>query len=200
MKYCSTPIIFSVSLLIVSCSSAQSRVEQIQIPPERIIQKGYSLLPLNEKGWYVVGRNQTQLALGKGSETPDETFVIQGTLVAIEPYKTRDDFVRLVKEGESKSIDRKRYKIIQHDVSAYDKKGTDCAESYVLMVDNAAAKPSGNKGVMILESLALACAHPKNKNIVVNLGYSHRYYPGHQDAAFREKATAVVNSLEFTDF
>jgi len=191
--------VLSLSLLAVSCASVQSKLEEIRVPPERIVENGYSLVPLNEKGWLVGGRNPVQLVLGKLAENPDESFVINSTLVKIGPYKTENDFVRLVKASQEQDNNPQRFKVKKFDVSAYDGKGTECAKTYAQFEDNAAARKSGNTGTMILEVLSLSCAHPKNKSIVVYVGYSQRYYPGHEDKAFLEKAMTVLNSLEFTD-
>lgn len=199
MKYLSTFGVVCCSLLVISCTSVPPRFQEVPVPPTRIVQKGYSLVPLNEKGWLVGSRNPVQLALGKRAENPDESFVIQTTLVKIGPYKTREDFVRLVKESQAKDTDPQRHKILQHDVTAYTEKATECAKSHSTSEDNAAARAPGNKGVMILELLAFSCAHPKDKSIVVFLGFSQRYYPGHRDSAFFDKAITVLNSLEFSD-
>lgn len=191
--------VLGLVLFVVSCVSAPPRYQEVRVPPERIVQKGYSLVPLNEKGWLIGGRNAVQLVLGKRAENPDESFIIESTLVRIGPYKTKDEFVRLVKESQAKDTDPKRFTVKEFDVSAHDGKGTDCAKTYSVSEDNAAARKSGNTGVMILEMLSLSCTHPKDKSIVVHVGYSQRYYPEHQDKAFLEKAMAVLNSLEFTD-
>lgn len=199
MKYLNTAGVVFCSLLVISCASSGPKFQEIQLPPTRIAQKGYSLVPLNEKGWLVGSRNPVQLVLGKLAENPDESFVINSTLVKIDPYKTKDEFVRLVKASQAKDTDLQRFTIKQFDVSGYEGKGTDCAKTYSIFEDNAAARRSGNTGSMILEILSLSCAHPRDKSTVVFVGYSQRYYPGHKDKAFLEKATAVLNSLEFTD-
>jgi hypothetical protein len=50
---------------------------------------------------------------------------------------------------------------------------------------------------MVLEVLSLTCAHPKAKNLGISVIYSQRYYPGQRDVAFTEKATSILNSIEF---
>jgi len=148
-----------------------------------------------------MGRNESDLTLGKRGENPDETFFIGANVQEIAPFKTKNtaDFVRWFKEHEAKAHEDQRYNVIQDDVTAHNEKGTDCVESHSVIEDNAAVKRSNAPGVMILEYLALACVHPKNKSIVVMIVYSHRYYPEYRDAAFHEKASSVLNSLEFTD-
>ena len=52
---------------------------------------------------------------------------------------------------------------------------------------------------MVLEALALTCAHPKDQSVGVTVVYSRRYYPDKQDPGFLEKALTVLDSVEFND-
>ena len=198
MKFLRRLGMLCTALVVTSCTSMQPSFPEVQIPPERISQKGYSLVPLNEKGWLIGGRNSYQLALGKRGENPDETFAIQAILFRWPVFKTNEELVRLINEGQAKDTDPQRFKIIKHEVTAYPKKGTDCVKSHMVSED-AAVKRSGKSGHMIIEALTLTCAHPKDKNLGVNVTYSQRYYPEQRESAFLEKATRVLNSVEFTE-
>ena len=44
--------------------------QDIQVPPGRLFQKGFSLTPLNEKGWKITERNPYQLTLDKPGGNP----------------------------------------------------------------------------------------------------------------------------------
>jgi hypothetical protein len=185
--------------VVASCASMQPRLPEVQLPPERISQKGYSLVPLNEKGWLIVGRNAYQMALAKHGENPDETFAIQAILFRLSAFKTNEEFVRLIKEGQVKDTNPQRFKILEHEVASYPTKGTDCAKSHMMAEDHAAVKRSGKSGDMVLEMLTLTCAHPKNRNVGISVIYSQRYYSDQRDSAFVEKGTSVLNSVEFSD-
>ena len=191
------------ALAVASCAPVQPRFlekfQDIQIPPERISQKGFSLVPVNEKGWVVTGRGASQLTLGKFGKTPEENVVIRAILFKLPPFKTNEEFVRLIKEAEAKNINPERLKLIKHEVVTYPNKGTDCTKSHMAAEDHAAAKKVGKTGVMVQEALTLTCAHPKDKGVGVNVGYSHRYYPEQRDPMFLEKATSVLDSVEFAD-
>jgi len=52
---------------------------------------------------------------------------------------------------------------------------------------------------MVLEALALTCAHPKDQSVGVTVVYSRRYYPDQGNSEFLEKALSVFNSLDFSD-
>jgi hypothetical protein len=187
------------SLFVFSCVPMQSRLQEVQVPPARIYQKGYSIVPLNESGWYIGQQNQQELAIGKRGEgkNMDETFLVHGILVAIPPYKDSQDFVRIAKDLLSKDADPQRYKMIMNNVTYEKEKGADCARSHVLAEDTAAVKKSGRQGGMMFEILSLTCSHPKNKGVSVNIAYSHRYFPEQKDPKFVEKGTSVLSSIEF---
>lgn len=187
------------SVAITACVPMQPKLQELQLPPERIAQKGYSLVPMNEQGWLVAGRNQYQLALVKAGVNPDESIAIQAMPVRLPEFRSPDELISLMKEGQVKDANTQRFTIKKHEVVAYPKKGSNCAKSYLVTEDNAAIKRSARTGGMILEAMTLVCAHPKDKNFGLTVTYSHRYYPGQGDATFVERATRVFDSVEFSD-
>ena len=188
------------SLAIAACAPLQPKLQERQTPPQKVVQQGYSLVPPNEKGWLVVVRNQHQLALAKLGANPDETIAIQARSLKIPEFKTTEEFIQIIKEGQARDTDPQRFTIKKHDVADYKKKkGYNCTKSHIVTEDNAAVKRSGSSGNMILEALTLACAQPQNKSTGISVTYSHRHYPGQGDAAFISKATSVLDSVEFND-
>jgi hypothetical protein len=197
-----TPInSFVVALLlavaITGCTAAPHRPQELPLPPQRIAQPGYSLMPLSEKGWLFGPRSQYHLTLGKYGNNPDETVAIEGRLFQLPAYSTTEDFVRLIKDGQAADTDPVRFKVIKHEVVPDNAKNTDCARSHVITEDTKPVKRTAAVGAMILRVMTLTCAHPNNKKMGVNITYSHRYYAGNEDPQFDQKATQVFNSFEF---
>src|SRR2546429_466489 len=91
--------VLGVLLVVTSCVP---RLQEVRVPPERIYQKGYSFVPLNEKGWLIAGRNPYQVAIGKSGGGPDETLAIQTALIKLPAFTTSEEFVHLVREGQEK--------------------------------------------------------------------------------------------------
>ncbi|MCP3943752.1 MAG: hypothetical protein GY710_20050 [Desulfobacteraceae bacterium] len=191
--------ILCTALVISSCTFMQPSLPEVQIPPKRIFQKHYSLMPPNEEGWLIIQKDAYQLTLGKFGDTTDETFAIQIIPFRLPEFKTKDEFVHIIKENQIKKADPKRFKIIRHDVTSNMVNGTDCIKSHMVTEDSAAIKRSGNPKdtIMILEALTLNYAMPKDRTIGVSIIYSHRYYPENRDPAFIEKAMGVLNSFKF---
>ena len=187
------------ALLVASCVATQPRGQEVELPPKRLLQEGFSFVPLNEEGWVINQRKSNLIILGKYGKHPDQTFAISAGLIWLPPFKTTEEFVRLVKEGQAKDTDPQRFKTIKHEVTSYRKNGADCAKSHWVAVDHEPVRRSGQRGDMDAEMLTLVCAHPKDKKIGVNVFYSQRSNSAQGDPAFLEKATTVLNNVELTD-
>lgn len=183
-----------ISLLITL--SACISLPKLSLPPERISQNGYSLLPLNEPGWLVLGRDKYSLGFVKHGSNEDESFVIQTMFSGVPEYKTNEEFLRVIKEGQAKDTSVSRFDIFKHEVISYSMRGVDCARSHLVSLDQSATLRSKRTGEMVLEALALICAHPSEKSLAINIVYSHRHYPGQEDPGFIEKGNAVLNSVK----
>ena len=195
--------ILCAALAVAFCVSAQTKLSdmfpEVQTPPERIYLKVFSFVPLNEEGWVITQRSANGLILSKIGQTPEESIVIRAFFFKLPPFKTNEEFFRLFKEAGVKNINPERLRIIKNEVVTYPKEGTDCAKSHVVLEDNAAAKRVGKTGIMMQETLAIYCAHPKDKGIGISIFYSHRYYPDQRDSGFLDKSTSVFDSVEFVD-
>jgi len=187
-----------VTVVLNGCAYSPQHLQELPLPSQQIKQPGYSLLPLNEKGWFVSNRNQYQLALVKRGSHADETFAIQGIASKLPEFTSADDFVRLVKEGQAADTDPQRFKIVEHTVVVDSSNHAQCARSHLVTEDNNAVKRTSTSGSMVLEAATLTCAHPGNKILGISIIYSHRYYPDQADPAFMQKADQVMNGVEFT--
>lgn len=185
-------------LSLVGCTFSPQQLQELPVPPQKFYQPGYSLLPLNEKGWSVGPRNPYQLVLAKRGGHADETFAIQGIASKLPEFVSTDDFVRMVKEGQAADTASPRFRIMEHNVVSDFSRHTQCARSHSIAEDNSAVKRTSTSGSMVLEAAALTCAHPGNKILGITIIYSHRYYPGQADPAFMQKADQVFNGIEFT--
>ena len=190
--------IVSAVLIVVSQVSAQPGVPHVQRPQERIFHEGYSFVIPDEVGWTLIERSSYLLALARSGDGPDETHAIRAGLSSLPPFKTIEDFAHVVREEIVRNTDPQRFKISKIEAAAYAGKTTDCVKSHSVAEDHSVRRRSAATGTMILERLALACPHPSNKNIGVNVEYSQRYNPGKADPRFLEKGMTVLNSIEFT--
>lgn len=190
-------------LLLTFASSAYAQMEpesqDVQIPPGRLFQKGFSLTPLDEKGWKITQRNPYQLMLSKPGKNPDEEFVIQALVMKLPPFKSSEAFVQQAKEVQVNGINLTRVALLEYGLNRYIKMGKNCVRSHISAEAPASSERSSGKiEKMIAEAVSLTCAHPKNKQVGINVTYAYRYYPGKKDPIFLEKAEKLIDSLKFT--
>lgn len=187
-----------VALVVAGCATPGGPGVPVPQPPPRIQQQGYSFVPLDEPDWLVIGRDASKIALVKMGRNDDETFAIQATLFPLPSFDGDEALMAIVKAGQARDIDPKRFRLTTHDVNPEPARLADCVRSHAVAEDNAAVKRSGRSGAMILETLTLTCAHPRSRGVAVNVAYSHRHYPGDEDARFTAKAEEVFGSVRFT--
>lgn len=197
MRKPSTVILLVAAVLISSCAPVRPAMKEIPLPPQRIAQKGYSVVPLNEPGWLVGFRDQEKFVLGKRGDDPDENIIIRAFTQVLPPLNSEEEFIGfaksvLVMEGAS------RHKVLSQETKPMKVKNQPCVRTDTVMDDQAAVKPSTRSENMIIEAYALLCKHP-NKSTGILVAYSHRFYQGHSDKDSSSKAQRIFNSIEFLD-
>lgn len=202
MKLSGQFVMLASALILSSCASTQSMqsMQAVQVPPERLVLKGYSFIPLNEQGWLVRVRNPHQVVMGKLGASADESIgIVARKYVEKSPLQSSEEIVRQLEEIEQKNPDTARFKSLKKEIIPYRETGSACAYSHTTVEDHAAQKRTPRTGHMILDTVSLTCAHPRDNRTLVFLAYSQRNYPGEGDPKFLEKAKRLLSSLEFSD-
>ena len=191
--------VISAALIFAACATGPP-LPQVATPPQRMVQQGYSFIPLDEKDWYIIGRNEHQVALAKSGRHAGETFALQALPFDCPPFDTEDEFVRFIQEGLSQNTNPQRFKIVVNDASPYHTGGATCVKSHIVKEDHAAVKGSSRADPMVLDIYSLTCRHPHDASVGVMLTYSQRYYSGQGDPQLGNKATLLFNSIQFEGF
>ena len=158
----------------------------------------YSFLPLKESGWIIQSRTYDCLVLWKEGSKEDESFVISIMTGQIPSFKSEREFVDAVEEARSRALSNnpKRYKSIESKVDPGD--GNDfCFDTYTLVEDHDARRKTSRKDMMLAETAYRTCRNPANPNMVTEIYFSHRYYPGDKDSDFMAKAQDVFKGLKY---
>ena len=192
--------------LVILCTSCASAVQEVPLPPKPFVLKGFSLVPPDEKGWYVDTKpSPDRLLLVKRNHDKDpyENYAIEAYALNVSIFKSNELFLQAVKEGKA-IISDPRYKILKHDRNPYMQRGQYCALSHVVAEDHGRVPSFGfgihrRLGHMIFEEIGLTCRHPQKNNVALDLAFSLRYYPGEREPLFSERAMKVVDSVKFTD-
>jgi len=178
-----------LAVALGACVSAPQRPD----PGPRLQLNGYSFASLNEPGWQLAGRAPARVVLGKPGTYPDETLIISAMLTRVTALGSDDSLADYVKAAEERDT-TDRFKTLTHTVAPYTGLG---ARSHIVAEDRQPQTRSKRTGHMILEIASINCVHPDHPSVGVNITYSQRYYPGHQDPRFADKADRIFGTLEF---
>lgn len=182
--------------LTAGCAPVQGKLQEVRLPPKRIVQLGYSLLPPDDRGWYVLRRTPTFVAIGKQGKGLDESIAIEASSHALSAPSSRDAAASVLPDPGADIASR--FRQLALDAKTDDER-PDCKRVHSVYEDRAPARRSGGKGPMILETLLLTCAHPEDRALGIDVVYSHRYEPGQRDADFDAKAIGLLKAVQFTD-
>ena len=180
------------ALLLAACASKSDK-------PQRFELRGFSIttpaVVKDERPWSVAKRTPDLLVLGKPGEYESEVFIVQAAVIRLPALASPDALMQHVKATQQRELDPKRFRILQHELSVQPVDAESCALSHVEAADRAMASTTGPTANMMLETLTLTCAHPKDRNTGINLTYSHQYFPEDKDPRFIERGSAILGGL-----
>ena len=180
------------ALVLAACASQSDK-------PTRFELRGFSFTAPaaveGEKPWSVVKRTPDILILGRPGEYDSEVFTVQATVVRLPVLASPDALLLHVKSSQQRELDPKRFRILKHDLSLQPVGEESCALSHIEAVDRAIPGATGPTANMMLETLTLTCAHPKDRSTGINVTYSHQYFPEDKDPRFVERGSAILEGL-----
>jgi hypothetical protein len=181
-----------MALLLAACASTPDM-------PRRFELQGFSIatpaVTKEQKPWVVAKRTPDLLILGRPGEFESEIFTVQAAVIKLPALATPDALLQHVKAAQQSELDPKRFRILKHELSLQPVDGESCALSHLEAVDRAVPSTSGPTANMMLETLTLTCAHPKDRNTGINVTYSHKYFPEDKDQQFVENGSVILQGL-----
>lgn len=179
-------------LLLAACASKSDK-------PQRFELRGFSFtapaVVEGEKPWGVAKRTPDLLIFAKPGEFESEIFAVHAAVIRLPALSSPDALLQHVKAEQQRELDPKRYRILKHELSSQTVDGEACALSHVEAVERAIPVTTGPTANMMLETLTLTCAHPKNRETGINVTYSYQYFPEDKDRRFVERGGAILQGL-----
>jgi hypothetical protein len=148
-----------------------------------------------ERPWSVGKQTPDLLVLGQPGDYESEIFIVQAAVIRLPALASPDALMQHVKATQQRELDPKRFRIVKHELSLQQVDAESCALSHVEAADRATPGATGQTANMMLETLTLTCAHPKDRNTGINLTYSHQYFPEDRDPRFIERGSAILQGL-----
>ena len=181
-----------VALLLAACASTSDK-------PQRFELRGFSVTtPAVVKGdrpWSVGKQTPDLLVLGQPGDYESEIFIVQAAVIRLPALASPDALMQHVKATQQRELDPKRFRILKHELSLQQVDAEPCALAHVEAADRATPGTTGQTANMMLETLTLTCAHPRDRNTGINLTYSHQYFPEDRDPQFIERGSAILQGL-----
>ncbi len=180
------------ALLLAACASKSDK-------PLRFELRGFSIAAPaaveGENPWGVAKQTPDLLILGKPGEFESEVFTVQAAVIRLPSLPSPDALLQHVKAAQLRELDPKRFRILKHELSLHPVEGESCALSHVEAADRAIPGTTGPTANMMLQTLTLTCAHPKDRNTGINVAYSHQYFPEDKDPRFIERGSVILEGL-----
>ena len=181
-----------VALLLAACASTSNK-------PQRFELRGFSVttpaVVKGERPWSVGKQTPDLLVLGQPGDYESEIFIVQAAVIRLPALASPDALMQHVKATQQRELDPKRFRILKQELSSQQVDAESCALSHVEAADRATPGTTGQTANMMLETLRLTCAHPKDRNTGINLTYSHQYFPEDRDPRFIERGSAILQGL-----
>lgn len=184
------PFILILSLLFAACAPA---IKEISLSSKPVVYQGFSVVLPQEKGWMIKDGNPKVLV--KLGNHNDETYVIEIYASDIPKSKSHEEIKRLFDKAPPNESDSERFRIISQESKKVTYKGQPAWRLKIVAEDRGAVTGK----LMILEKYSFVVLHPQDKELIL-LSFSHRYYPGDEDAYIDNKVDQFFNSLEFINF
>ena len=173
-------------VLVTACASFQ----ELSLPPQRSFHTGYSFVPPDEKGWFIVDKRPDLAYLGKRGSA-GESYVIRVGTEPLGDFKSSEEFLKYAKTVLG--VDPVREKLLTDTTESGTVKGQPCVRRRITVEDHGRTP---GPDFLIVESYALVCPHPQT-TVAVVVAYSHRYNPGSADPESSKKAARLFDTLEF---
>ena len=181
-----------VALVLAACALKSDK-------PQRFELRGFSVttpaVVEGERPWSVGKQTPDLLVLGQPGEYESEIFIVQAAVIRLPALASPDALMQHVKATQQGELDPKRFRILKHELSLQPVDAESCALSHVEAADRAMASTTGPTANMMLETLTLTCAHPKDRSTGINVTYSHQYFPEDKDPRFMERGNAILQGL-----
>ncbi len=194
---------FTLLLLVLwalcSCSGKVGTLK-VNSSTEKFTMPGLSLLPPQGEDWYFKKEHQGSFYFRKLGTEKDQSLLGGVILSKLPEIKTEKEFLSLVSEQRSRDAGNSRYENILNIEKLSNERSDFCVRFHTIYKDFKARNlPAGAK-FLIEEDIGMACRHPYNKNIAVNMVFSQRTLQNNTFENFESIANDFIHNVKFIAF
>ena len=185
-----------LTLVLAGCVSAPPF--QDIAPSTKFEQLGSVVQSPSESSWYLIGRNQTTLSLGKHLPTKSESLIANSVLFPFEYAGDDDAYLKQIMALRQANDDKTRFTVISVTNELINFKNTRCF-SYKTISEDHGAKGVIGKDTQYLKTIGMICRHPSNKAIAIQVEVSHRSPDREFSMSYLPVAEQFIQSLTLID-
>lgn len=190
------PVTILIPLLVTACGTPNLQLDALALPPQRIQQNGYSLVPLAEPDWFVAIGQPESLSLVRFGAQPDEKYMARAyrrgtTNLSGDANLARFADAVLYEKGPTGA------KVLRQDSKVVRIKNQRCVRVSSTLADSPAGKGTDGRAGVHTDVRAIVCEHPGKTSAVVVV-YSYSRTGEARDSALDAKADKLFGSIEFT--
>jgi len=181
-----------LALILAGCVSAPPF--QAIAPSTKFEQLGAVVQSPSESGWYLIGRNQTNVSLGKRLPAKSESLIANSVLFPFEYAGDDDPYLKQIMALRQANDDKARFTVISITNELIDFKNARCF-SYKTISEDHDAKGVIGKDTQYLKTIGMVCRHPSNKAIAIQVEVSHRSPEREFPLSYLPMADQFIQSL-----
>lgn len=146
--------------VILAISGCATQPKPIVNPSERIKLNGFSVLPPDENGWFILDKKDSSITFGKqGKEDGEFTTIATASLITFSAsVKDEEQFLETVKSLREIYINPEEQQIVSHNEKLAPKIGEYCVKYMI--------KTEYENDTR--EKYGLTCRHPKNNEFILD--------------------------------
>ena len=190
-------LISIVGLLAASCATSPSY--QYLKGGETVDQPGISFVLPAGHNWAAIMRSTYQSAFGAMGMPRNYTIIVSSTVYNFQPTASKEEFLRLVREGRASEPKTGRFEEIRNTEQLYEDRSETCVIYRSSSKDfGAEAKRGGEYSV--LETIGIHCVHPDNPNVGMQIEFSRKAPPETTYPSFEDEGLALIRSVKLGEF
>ena len=166
---------------------------------KRLEQNGYSFLPPDESGWLIAKRSTDQVTLLKAGTMEGQSYLIEAGHIALDKTKSEDELIAFAETTHRETFPRPRFRIREHDASALQISGAQCATSHVVAEDRDPGTGSNVVTAVLIDAVGTVCIHPLRPDLGIAMNVTHRSFPEDRDRGFEARGLRILEAQQFSE-
>lgn len=149
----------------------------------------------NSEGWSEGTKSISQIVFLKEGNLSGETYVARVVFFPLETTNTKEEFLNLIKNNETKNSNKERFTPIESNFKFSEQRSYPCIMAKQLSKDKMAKTSLFGTEEQFMQVQSLYCKDPKSEGRGFMVGYSFRGYT--VDKNFEKEAHSFINGVQF---